>query len=310
MRIGNMLPAWRNSEPVLAFAPEWVFVTAIILVDSQIAPLFKLYFSLGRHDANLVALPLLGIAILIRKWGAARAGLTVEFFALMFATAPALVVTTYIAAAAAGPLWDQTFLALDHALGFDWLAWFHFVTARPWLAVALQFLYVSLAFQAFYFCIFMGGMGSSTRLKEIFWLVSVSLGLTSLGAWLAPALGPFEIFHLKSLGPFLPEMETLRLGLPVHRSIGQMQGIVTFPSFHTTMALIMTYAFRGTSAIGWLIAIVNLLLLFSVPVYGGHYLMDMLAGALVFALALPAVRMAPSRLKIFAAANPLASTTP
>ena len=297
---------WRSSEPALLFLPEWLCVAALILADIRLAPHFKLYFGLSWHDANLIALPLLAIAILIRKLGGRRAGLTTEFFALMLAAAPALVVMTYIAAVAAGPLRDAAFLAADRMLGFDWLAWFHFITMRPFLAASFKFLYWSLNFQAFYFCILMGITGNLVRLREIFWLVSLSLALTALGSWLAPAMGPFETFHLKSWGVFLPEMKILRLGLPVYRTISQMQGIVTFPSFHTTMAFVMIYAFRGMSVITWLIAAADLIMLLGVPVFGGHYLMDMLAGALVFALALLAVRAAPRSLRRLAGSEQLA----
>ena len=70
--------------------------------------------------------------------------------------------------------------------------------------------------------------------------------------------------------------------------------MVSFPSFHTTMALILIWAFRGTSLIGWLITGLNLAMLCAVPYFGGHYLVDMIAGAAVMLLSLTVIRSAPA----------------
>ena len=71
-----------------------------------------------------------------------------------------------------------------------------------------------------------------------------------------------------------------------------MQGIVTMPSYHTVMAVLFTYAFRGTGLIGYGIATLNLVMLLSIPPIGGHYLVDMLAGG-ALALGAIAVQRAP-----------------
>jgi len=70
-----------------------------------------------------------------------------------------------------------------------------------------------------------------------------------------------------------------------------MQGIVTMPSYHTVMAVLFTYAFRGTGLIGYAIAALNMIMLLSIPPIGGHYLVDMLAGG-TLALAAIAVQRA------------------
>jgi hypothetical protein len=74
-----------------------------------------------------------------------------------------------------------------------------------------------------------------------------------------------------------PEL-ALRAAGPWHFNLFAMQGIVTMPSYHTVMAVIFTYAFRGTGLIGYGIATLNLVMLVSIPPIGGHYLFDMLAG--------------------------------
>ena len=71
-----------------------------------------------------------------------------------------------------------------------------------------------------------------------------------------------------------------------------MEGIVTMPSYHTVMAVLLTYAFRRTGLVGYGIATLNLGMLLSIPPIGGHYLVDVLAGG-ALTLGAIAVQRAP-----------------
>jgi hypothetical protein len=51
-----------------------------------------------------------------------------------------------------------------------------------------------------------------------------------------------------------------------------MKGIVTMPSYHTVMAVLLAYAFPGTGLIGYGIAALNVVMLLSISPIGGHYL--------------------------------------
>ncbi|MEP6830350.1 MAG: phosphatase PAP2 family protein [Rhizomicrobium sp.] len=276
---------------MLAFRLEWLSIVVIALIDVVLASQAGLRFHLNLHDANLLAVPLIVAAMLASKFCARRVAIMLEFIALILATAPVLAVATYIALAQSGPLRDDQFLLADRALGFDWLSWFHFVMAHPIIAHPLSLLYYSPAVQVVYFTVLMGLMGAKQRMREIFWILLLALVLTTLISWLMPAMGPFQTFGLKSYGAFLPEISRVHSGQAVEFSLEQLQGIVTFPSFHTTLALTMVYAFRRTGLVGWILALANGVLLLGVPVFGGHYLVDMIAGAVVFALALAAVRI-------------------
>jgi hypothetical protein len=52
------------------------------------------------------------------------------------------------------------------------------------------------------------------------------------------------------------------------------------------LAVLFTYAFRGTGLIGYVIAALNMVMLLAIPPAGGHYLVDVIAGG---ALALGAI---------------------
>lgn len=60
-------------------------------------------------------------------------------------------------------------------------------------------------------------------------------------------------------------------------------GMVQFPSFHTIAGLLVIWAARGS----WMIipmAVVNLTMIAAAIVYGGHYLVDIIASTLMVIL--------------------------
>jgi membrane-associated phospholipid phosphatase len=125
----------------------------------------------------------------------------------------------------------------------------------------------------------------------MFWLVAVAGVFTCSGAALFPAFGPFKTFGIDS--EFLPVMEQLRSG-NLHFALSKLTGVVSFPSFHTTMALLYIYGFRRAGAIGWMMAALNVAMMPAIPFFGGHYLVDMLAGGAVALASLGIVRVWPA----------------
>lgn len=65
----------------------------------------------------------------------------------------------------------------------------------------------------------------------------------------------------------------------------------------TTLALAFIYAFRRTGPIGAAIIAVNSLMLLGTAFIGGHYLIDMIAGAAIALACIAAVEGAPSLAK-------------
>lgn len=137
----------------------------------------------------------------------------------------------------------------------------------------------------------MGVMNNKRELRRMFWLTFVAGLFTNIGALLFPALGPFQALNVDPKHDFVMEMEYLKSGQPLSFTLAHMTGVVSFPSLHTTMALAYAYCFRHTGVIGWIAIALNALMLCSVPYFGGHYLVDMIAGAGVFALSLAIVTL-------------------
>lgn len=264
------------------FVPEWCAVGACILVTCVLLHLSGV--RLVPSPGAWMAVPLLLIAARIVR---GRVALMLDFLALLIVTDTVVRGATYAASALAGPLWDGRVAAADAALGFDWKHWFDFVVTHPAIAAPLGFLYYRIGLLALLLAGLLAIRRDTARLKELWWLLFLASALTTLGAGLFPVLGPYHTYNLAAhCGPFILELEKLRSGHDLIFPLGNLQGVIQCPSFHTTLALALVWGFRNMGKIGVAATQLSLLLLLGVPVFGGHYLTDMLAGAGVFAAAL------------------------
>lgn len=276
----------------LAFAPEWLGLAAIAAIGALWAPRIGFHLHMALRDFGMV-FAVLGCMAALRLYGQKRGGLIAEFLALTLAMAMAFTVFAYLCMAVSGPLVDRQLLGIDKAIGFDWLAGWHVLIARPSLLKIANFLYNSLTWQALYLCLLLGLMARVRNMREIFWIIFLSALITDLVAIALPAYGPFQTFGLSSYGGYLPDMKHLKSGSDLTFALSRMTGVISFPSFHTVLALAYAYGFRKTGIIGHVIAALNALMLLTVPFIGGHYLIDMIAGAAVMIVSLMVVKAAP-----------------
>jgi membrane-associated phospholipid phosphatase len=290
---GSSATGWRSCSRVTEFPLEWLSIAVLVLIDVAWAVRIGLSLSVSPLD---FAVPLLSLAaiILLRTIVRREQGwLTAEYFLLSGAAVSAFGVLSYLCCAAAYPLVDEQLLRLDLAMGFDRQYWFRLLQDHPAVMRVLKAAYESLVYQCLYFTILFGLLRRKAELREMFWIVFIAGLLTSAGSMFFPAFSAFETIDLKSVGEYLPDMKQLRSGANLHFAFGELSGIVTFPSFHTTMALVYAYAFRRTGPIGYLIVAINLAMLVSIPYFGGHYLVDMIAGAGVAVAAILLARRLP-----------------
>lgn len=276
------------------FKPEWIALAVIALVDLVWAQRIGFRLLVDLRDVLILSAP---VALLVAAWKlrATRAALVLEFFCLTMAGATVLGVMSYLSTASAyGPLWDARFLAADRALGFDWLPIYQWIDARPVVFWLLQVLYASVVVQALVAALTLGLRGQQRDMSELYRVIFISSVLTCIGAVLFPALSPHKVFEVR--GAFLPHMEQLLSHQNLTFALSELTGVVTFPSFHTVLAMTYGYAFYRAGAFGRAMTVMNGLMLFSIPFMGGHYLVDVFAGMAVFGVALVAVK-AWSRLR-------------
>jgi membrane-associated phospholipid phosphatase len=84
------------------------------------------------------------------------------------------------------------------------------------------------------------------------------------------------------------QIEALRAGTTHSVSLATLTGLIAFPSFHTSAAILMIWAAWPLAWLRLPVLAVNGAMLAATPVEGAHYLIDMIGGG---ALALFAIAM-------------------
>jgi membrane-associated phospholipid phosphatase len=122
--------------------------------------------------------------------------------------------------------------------------------------------------------------------------VIISVFLPAAGAYAFLDLSPADYPHLHPVDDFdhIRHLLLLREGRMRVLEIGQLTGIVTFPSFHAAGAILYLWALWAITWTRAIALICNVLLLMSTPIDGGHYFIDVIAGVALATLSILAVR--------------------
>ncbi|MDE2013267.1 MAG: phosphatase PAP2 family protein [Alphaproteobacteria bacterium] len=73
---------------------------------------------------------------------------------------------------------------------------------------------------------------------------------------------------------------------PGHIVPVNIKGLIGFPSFHTFEALLIAWYARELKRVRWAALAINLGVIVSTPIQGGHHVVDLLGGAVVAAAAI------------------------
>lgn len=240
----------------------WAIICLLLAVDLVWASQVGLTMGGGEIKAGLIgALLALSVAFRRRDRGIAK---LFEAIALYLVSAAAGSTLMYLAASCAFPLQDAMMERLDRAIGFDWLAWRQALLDQPILSGLLVVAYNSMFPQLVLLLFCFSPTGRSARIGELLLLAGATMVPTALISAIWPTLGPFAVHGVGDV-TYLRDLLALRASGPWH-------------SYHTVMAVLLTYAFRRTGLVGYGIATLNLVMLLSIPPIGGHYLVDVLAG--------------------------------
>ncbi|MEP6872787.1 MAG: phosphatase PAP2 family protein [Burkholderiales bacterium] len=216
---------------------------------------------------------------------------TVLGAALLIAFQAAGAALSYLVVSTNAPLVDASLASWDRALGFDWVSLHAWLMDHTHVQAVLRAAYYSGLAQLVAVVLFLGFTARPARLEEFMRLfiaatlmvVLLSGPFPAAGAWKHYAVG--SAFDLSSLSHFEP----LRDGRLHEIVLNRMQGLISVPSLHSAMAVLLIYVMRSTHAYP-LFVVLNAAMLASTPIEGGHYLVDVLAG-----IALAAVLIAVDR---------------
>jgi membrane-associated phospholipid phosphatase len=195
----------------------------------------------------------------------------------------------YAAATSGLPYRDAQLLAADHWLGFDPRTYLDFVYAHPRLATFYPFVYLSMVYQPAIVFIVLALSRRIERLHDFAIALIVSLIITVSIFALFPALGwygylridPAAYPHLPLFWNFAPHLEDVRSGALRAVPLGDLRGIISFPSYHTAAAMLAIWAVWPVRFVRWPMLILNVMMVASAPIEGAHYLIDVIGGGLV-----------------------------
>jgi len=290
------LSAWR-ARPLshkLNF-PELVAVLGILAAELALGSSLGFEFD---YVINLcLAAPFLIVAGICSVLGRSRPITDTCYFLGLWLIAVAVGgPLSYFAAMPGFALHDATLAAADRLVGFQWPNWAAFIHSHDSIERVLRWSYTSIELQAFVSTLYFGMRSMTARNLEMFWITLVSLWITLAVFALYPALGPIPYFNVKSeTAPYLAHLMQLRNGTLHSLLFEKIQGIVSFPSYHTACACTFMYVHRRQRYVFPVVVVLNALMLLSTPSTGGHYFVDILAGFLVAAGSIAIVRYALSK---------------
>jgi len=203
----------------------------------------------------------------------------------------ALSAGSYIGAYLSMPLIDKTLIAIDGILGFDWRNYVVWLDKHPWLTSALTYSYNSYNIQ---FAVLLPALFYSQLAhgQRVFMALYFSGLLTLFLATLFPAVGAYvyytidpAIFH--SFTPQEPTLHQKQLLALLNHTTNTINfpavGIISFPSYHSAIAVALMYAALPYRLLLPVFIPLNVAMLISTPIAGAHYLTDILGG-IAFAL--------------------------
>jgi membrane-associated phospholipid phosphatase len=182
----------------------------------------------------------------------------------------------YLAATLDFPLQDKLFARADAAFGFDWRTWASAAWSHPAFIKILNVAYQSNLFQPFFLIVAFALWGPRGRNRELL-TATVFAALATVAIFaIFPAFGPNRVYGIPSGWDSVLEALRMRTHVPLH-----YVGIVTFPSFHASMAVLLAAATRDYRYVFVVSAVVNGLMLIATVPIGYHYLVDVFVGCAI-----------------------------
>ncbi len=211
--------------------------------------------------------------------------------ALIIAYSAIVAIYSYLITAAALPLQDSVLATLDEAVGFHFVDHLRWIAGHPRLRRALEMAYFSCPLQLVIIICGLAFVDSPAlgRFLNVYALSAIAVvtlaGLfPAAGAYLHHPISPDVLapYHDINAGRWhLDHFEALRAGTFKRLSLETAEGLVTFPSFHAVLAIIFAHALWGLPYLRWLGLPLNAGMMLSALSIGGHYLTDLVGGALI-----------------------------
>lgn len=192
-----------------------------------------------------------------------------------------LTVLTYAGTPLNAPLADDWLIHADESMGIHLPSIVLWTRSHPSAGWIFERAYFSVLPSTLLAIVVLGFDSDTRRLREF--VLHFILGglITTVLYFFYPAEGPCAAYGYQpppDQQRFLDHFYSLRAGSFPLVSMSNLEGLITFPSFHTTWALLVAYAFRHYRWIFPPMLLLNLTVVASTVTTGRHYATDVIGG--------------------------------
>jgi membrane-associated phospholipid phosphatase len=264
--------------------------------------LHGMHFDAASAVAAIATIVLLTpFSIVFQHRGIATFASLLTGFQCMVAFNVCLSVLTYACTPLAAPLADAWLIRVDEALGIHLPAIVAWAQQHPALYTVLNLAYPSVMFSTLLAMVVLGLNDDRWKLQSFVLHFMISGLLTTLFFCLFPAEGPFAVYDYPARPDqqrFLTHFHALRNGQFPVVSLTNVEGLITFPSFHTSWAILLAWGFRHYRWLRVPMLFLNLTVVASTLTTGWHYGSDVLGGLLVAALSIATTEQLRKRIAL------------
>ena len=186
----------------------------------------------------------------------------------------------YPAASLRFPCVDGALAAGDRWIGLEWPTQFAWASAHPPALAAADFVYRLLLPQIPVICIVVG-YADPERLRAFTLANAIGVALTIALSAMLPAASAYNRAGLAHLADFALQFEAVRDGRLRALDPAAMAGLVSFPSFHTLLAVLVACSCARLPRLFPFVVLLEAAIVACTPLMGGHYIADVVAGGAI-----------------------------
>ncbi len=267
---------------------EWAIILLVAVSDAVLLAETSFRVEASAELRILAGLIVLPPVFIYCRWRRIPrlAHLTRTVLALVVFTNAAVILSYILTGILPLPRWDAALATGDHALGLNWLDMYQWLTRHPAIEAGAHTIYMSLGPETLILLIALELLGHHNQARAfLLWIVVSTIAAIGIGAFM-PAAGAF-VYHDLPVAPgtiYVSEMAGLRDGTLRTINPFYTEGLVVFPSYHATLAVLCACAARPLRILRYPLLALNLLVILSSPAMGGHYFIDIIAGIVLAAL--------------------------
>ncbi|MGH6847932.1 MAG: phosphatase PAP2 family protein [Methylocella sp.] len=266
---------------------EWAIILAVVVSDAIL--LAETSFRLEASPEVRIAYVwiLVAVVFVVCRWRRfpRLAHLAHTWLALSLFTNAAVILNFILTGILPLPRWDGALASVDRVLGLNWLDMYQWLTRHPAIEAGAHAVYNSLGPEMLILLVALELLGHHNQARAfLLWFMVSAIATVGIGT-LFPAAGAFVYYHLPvaSTTGYVSQWADLRNGALRNINPLDNQGLVVFPSFHTTLAVLCACAARPLRILKIPLRALSLLVILSSPAMGGHYFVDIIAGIILAA---------------------------